>query len=53
MQMTSVRRVIQQQVEAVNDTNLSDCCVGLQASATLEEAFLAVGEASGTSCGLF
>jgi len=35
-----------------NKTNLSDCCVGLQTSATLE-VFLPLGEDSGISCGLF
>jgi len=35
-----------------SETNLSDCCVGLQTSATLD-VFLTLGEARGMSCGLF
>jgi len=35
-----------------NDTDLSDCWVGLQ-GITIVEEFLVLGEPSGTSCGLF
>jgi len=35
-----------------NETNLSECCVGLLTSATVE-VFLTLGEDSGISCGLF
>ena len=38
--------------KSVDETNLSECRVGLQTIAT-PEVFLTPGEDSGTSCGLF
>ena len=50
---TSLHRlIIQKKTSWQNGTNLSDCCTGLQTSATLE-VFLTLREVSSTSCGLF